>query len=210
MLKNEEKKMSLARREILKATLIGLIIAGTLFAAFTLYMPNMENQFTVDTEEFEAVIEWGDEIDYESVTIIDNRTLGIVKTQLTKEMIVSIEDTEQAGRKKITFEHKNQEFVIYIDVRYRVDFLAYGEIIDSQLVTKADELVPPTPTEKFGQEFIGWDTDLSNELTESIQVNAVYNTIEVPTLETITATYGDTLAGIKLPESSFGKWEFID
>ena len=202
--------MSLARREILKATLIGLIIAGTLFAAFTLYMPNMENQFTVDTEEFEAVIEWGDEIDYESVTIIDNRTLGIVKTQLTKEMIVSIEDTEQAGRKKITFEHKNQEFVIYIDVKYRVDFLAYGEIIDSQLVSKADELVPPTPTEKFGQEFIGWDTDLSNELTESIQVNAVYNTIEVPTLETITATYGDTLAGIKLPESSFGKWEFID
>lgn len=207
---NEENKMSLARREILKATFIGLIVASVLFAVFTLTITIMQNQFTVDTEEFEAVVEWGEEIDYEGVVIIDNRTLGIVKTPLTKDMIVSVEDTEKAGKKKITFEHKDQEFVIYVNVQFRVDFMSYGELIDSQLVFKSEELTPPTPMEKFGQKFVGWDVDLSGELTQSIQVNAVYETIEVPQLETVTATYGDTLAGIKLPESSFGKWEFVD
>ena len=202
--------MSLARREILKATFIGLIVASVLFAVFTLTITIMQNQFTVDTEEFEAVVEWGEEIDYEGVVIIDNRTLGIVKTPLTKDMIVSIEDTERAGKKKITFEHKDQEFVIYVNVQFRVDFMSYGELIDSQLVFKSEELTPPTPVEKFGQKFVGWDVDLGGELTQSIQVNAVYETIEVPELETVTATYGDTLAGIKLPESSFGKWEFVD
>lgn len=202
--------MSLARREILKAAFIGLLIAAVVFAIFTLAMSVMQRQFTIDTEGFNSVVEWGKEVDLEGVTIIDNRTLGMVKTPLTKDMLVSIEEAEQAGKLKIVFEHLDEEFVLYVDVKYRVDFLSYGEVIDSQLVFKADELNPPTPTPKFGQEFCGWDVDLSDDLTKSIQVNAIYKTIEYPALEIITATYGDTLGVIKLPENNYGKWEFTD
>lgn len=201
--------MSLARREILKATLIGLLVACAILGAFVLCAVLLRGEYTIDTDKFDADVEWGESVSLEGIEIIDNRTLGFLSMPLTRDKIVSIDDTEEAGRKKIVFVHNNREFTVYFDVKYKVEFLSYGEIIDTQRVFGKDELVPPVATPKTGYEFSHWDVDLSQELTGSIQVNAVFKEIEYPSLQGITATYGDTLGDVVLPSNEYGQWEFI-
>ena len=201
--------MSLARREIIKATLVGLLIALLIVGAFSLCFTVVRGTYTVDTKGFDSVLEWNDDVSIDGITVIDNRTLGLVKTPVTEDMIVSIDDTDTAGQKKIVFTHLNREFTVYFDVRYKVEFLSYGEIIDTQYVIDNEELVPPTPTPKTGYELSHWDVDLSKDLSGSIQVNAVYKEIDYPAIGTLTATYGDTLGDITLPSNEYGRWEFI-
>ena len=206
---NEEKKMSLARREILKATLIGILVACAILGMIVLSAVLLKGEYTIDVDKFDSDIEWGESVSLEGIEIIDNRTLGFLSMPLTRDKVVSIDDTDEAGRKKIVFIHNNREFTVYFDVKYKVEFLSYGEIIDTQRVFGKDEIVPPVATPKTGYEFSHWDVDLSQELTGNVQVNAVFKEIEYPSLQGITATYGDTLGDITLPSNEYGQWQFI-
>ena len=138
--------MSLARKEILKATLIGLLVACAILGVFVLISITTRGTFTVDTKDFDSELEWGENVSLDGIEIIDNRTLGFIKTPLSRDSVISVDDTDTSGQKRVVFEHQGQEFVVYFNVKYRVDFLSYGEVIDSQLVIGADELVPPVPT----------------------------------------------------------------
>ena len=206
---NEEKKMSLARREILKATLIGILVACAILGAIVLSAVLLKGEYTIDADKFDSDVEWGESVSLEGIEIIDNRTLGFLSMPLTKDKVVSIDDTEEAGRKKIVFIHNNREFTVYFDVKYKVEFLSYGEIIDTQRVFGKDEIVPPVAKPKTGYEFSHWDVDLSQELTGNVQINAVFKEIEYPSLQGITATYGDTLGDITLPSNEYGQWQFV-
>ena len=201
--------MSLAWKEILKATLIGLLIACAILGAFVGSMTLLRGEFTVDVNKFDAEIEWGEEVNLEGINIIDNRTLGLVTTPLTKDMIVSIEEAEHAGRKKIVFMHNNKEFTVYFDVKFRVEFMSNGELIDTQLVSTSSELVAPTAKPRTGYEFSHWDFDFTSELTQSIKINAVFKEIDYPSLDNITAEYGDILITLSTCEYTYTNGRFV-
>ena len=156
--------MSIAFKRILKITLLGLLIACDILGLKAFNRVREEGAYTVETEEFISVIEWGEDISIDGITIVDNRVLGMVETVVTEDMIVSIDDTDVAGRKQMVIEHNGKKLVVYFDVKYRVEFLSYGEIIDTQLVVDPSEIVLPEPTPKTGYEFSHWDYDLSEGL----------------------------------------------
>lgn len=201
--------MSIAMKRFLKVAFWVLFIAFDVLAIASAVNTNTNGAYTVDIEEFDTVIEWGEDVSLDGITIVDNRVFGMVKTNLTEDMIVSISDTDIAGRKEIVFKYNKKEYTVYFDVKYRVDFSAYGEVLDSQLVTEAGELQLPTPTAKPGYRFSHWDYDFGNGLNSSITVNAVFEEIDQPELSALTATYGDTLSSLTLPSNENGRWEFV-
>ena len=147
--------MTILTKRILKITLLVLFIALDIIGIMALTNTVNKGPYTVDTEEFATVVEFGDEIDFNDIKIIDNRIFGAVETRLTEDMIVSVDEITSAGQKKVVFEHNNKQFTVVFNVKYRVEFLSYGEIIDTQRVVTADELTLPTPKAKPGYEFIG-------------------------------------------------------
>ena len=201
--------MSIAFKRFLKITFWLLFIALDVVGLMALNNSIAHGQYTVDTEAAQTVIVSGDSFEFGNIKIVDNRVFGLVETTLTEDMIVSIEDTSEAGQKKVVFEHNNKQFTVIFEVKYKVEFLSYGEVIDTQLVVKADELKMPTPKPKDHYDFAGWDYDFSKGISDNIQVNAVFDDIEYPELLPLTATYGDTLGDIALPSNDRGRWEFV-
>ena len=201
--------MSIAFKRIIKFTLLGLLIAVNVLGVKIFTKVQNEGTYTVETtDEFISVIEWGEEISIDGIKIKDNRFLGIIETDITEDMIISVDDTDVAGRKQMVIEHNGKQLVVYFDVKYRVEFLSYGEIIDTQLVVDPSELNLPEPTPKTGYEFSHWDYNLSEGLNSSVQINAVFKEIDYPVIADLTATYGDTLADLELPSNERGYWEF--
>ena len=198
-------------KEKLRATLIGLLIAAVILVAIGFTNAAVEGTYAVDSKDFTTVIECGAEVSLEGLKIVDNRTLGLFKKDVSDDMIVSVSDTSTAGRKEIVISHGGKEYVIHFDVKYRVDFVADGVTVASQLVNDSSELVlPDAPKVKTGYKFSHWDINSVGEITDNVTVNAVYTEIDYPALDIYTATYGDTLAAVQLGSNEYGYWEFVD
>ena len=204
------ESMTIAEKKIIKIFLWILLIAVNIVGFMAVSNVSKNGSYTVDTEEFASVIEWGEDISISDIKIIDNRVFGMLETTLTEDMIVSIEDTDTAGQKKIVFEHNNKQFTVIFDVKYKIEFVSYGNVIDTQMVVTPDELNLPTPDAKTGYEFSHWDYDFSQGFTNSVKINAVFKETDYPALKTLSATYGDTLADFTLPSDERGHWEFLD
>lgn len=202
--------MTIATKRMIKIVLWMLLIAMNVVGFMAVSNVSKNGSYTVDTQEFNSVIEWGEDVSIDDVKIIDNRVFGLVKTTLTEDMIVSIEDTDTAGQKKIVFEHNKKQFTVIFDVKYKIEFVAYGKVIDTQMVVTPDELNLPTPDAKTGFEFSHWDYDFSQGFTRSVKIDAVFKETKYPALTMLDATYGDTLADLTLPSDERGHWEFID
>ena len=196
-------------KRFLKITFWVLFIALDIIGLMAFSNSMAHGQYTVDTEETETLLVYGEEFEFGNIKIVDNRVFGLVETTLTEDMIVSIDDTDVAGQKKVVFEHNNKQFTVIFDVKYKVEFLSYGEVIDTQLVVSADELDLPVPKPKDHYDFAGWDYDFSKGVSDNLQVNAVFDEIEYPALSPLTATYGDTLGDVALPSNDRGHWEFV-
>ena len=93
--------MTIATKRMIKVVLWMLLIAMNIVGFMAVSNVSKNGSYTVDTEEFTSVVEWGDDISISDIKIIDNRVFGMVETKLTEDMIVSIEDTDTAGQKKI-------------------------------------------------------------------------------------------------------------
>ena len=202
--------MTIATKRMIKLTLWLLLIALNIVGFMAVSNVSKNGAYTVDTQEFTSVVEWGEDVSIGDIKIIDNRIFGLSKTTLTEDMIVSIEDTDTAGKKKIVFEHNNKQFTVVFDVKYKIELVADGKVIDTQMVVTPDELNLPTPQARTGYEFSHWDYDFSQGFTQSVKINAVFRETQYPTLNMITATYGDTLADLELPSDERGHWEFIE
>ena len=202
--------MTILMKRILKVVFWTLFITFDIVGLMSMSNTNKNGDYTVEAEQLETVIEWGEDITLDDIKVIDNRLFGLVETTLTEDMIVSIDDTTTAGQKKIVFEHNNKQFTVVFNVKYKVEFLSYGNIIDTQMVVSPDELVLPEPVAKTGYEFSHWDYDFSAGITESIQVNAVFKETNYPPLTALYATYGDTIGNFVLPMDERGRWEFLD
>ena len=202
--------MTIATKKMLKTIFWMFLVAINIVGFMAVSNVSKNGVYTVDTEEFTSVIEWGEDISINDIKIIDNRVFGLAETTLTEDMIVSIEDTNTAGQKKIVFEHNNKQFTIVFDVKYKIEFVAYGKVVDTQMVVNPDELNLPTPDAKTGYEFSHWDYDFSQGFTQSVKIEAVFKETKYPALTMLNATYGDTLADLTLPSDDRGHWEFLD
>ena len=197
-------------RKALKIVFSIVLVTAVILGAYSVLTYFMIGEYTLHTDEFDSVAVHNGNIEIDGLSISDNRLFGLHKIELTEDMIVRRDDTSSAGIKEIVFEYAGREFVVYYEVKYRVDFVSNGEIIDTQLVFSSDELTPPTPTPNTGYEFSGWDLDLSLALVGNTVVNATYKEVEYPEIGELTATYGDTLADVELPKGSLGYWTFTD
>ena len=196
-------------KRILKVAFWVLFIAFDIAAALSFLNTREHGQYTVDTEQFDSVVEHGDDLDVSGIKIIDNRLFGRVETILTEDMIIGIEDTDVPGQKRVIFEHNNKQFSFTYDVKYRIELVSDGKVIDTQMVFLPDELDLPTPEAKDGYAFSHWDYDFSKGFSDNVTINAVFEKLPHPKLEVLTATYGDTLGDITLPSDEFGGWQFV-
>ena len=198
-------------KEKLKATLIGVLIALLILTGAVIAYIAVEGTHTVDTDNFVSVIECGKSVSLEEIEIVDNRTLGMHRIKLEESMIVRMDDTTTAGRKEMVISYGGKEYTVHFEVKYRVDFVADGVTVDSQLVLEASEVIlPKEPLAKTGYEFVNWDVSALDTLSGNAVVNAVFAEIEYPSLDGYTATYGDTLGDVKLGSNEHGYWEFLD
>ena len=102
--------------------MIGILVACAILGMIVLSAVLLKGEYTIDVDKFDSDIEWGESVSLEGIEIIDNRTLGFLSMPLTRDKVVSIDDTDEAGRKKIVFIHNNREFTVYFDVKYKVEF----------------------------------------------------------------------------------------
>ena len=135
--------MSILMKRILKVTFWVVFIAFDIVAVMSLSNAIKKGQYTINTENFDTVIECGEDIAIDDIVIVDNRLFGLVETRLTEDMIVSIDDTSTAGQKRVVFEHNNKQFTVIVTVKYKVEFLAYGEVIDTHQNGSTDPLTKP-------------------------------------------------------------------
>ena len=109
-------------------------------------------------------------------------------------------------------EIKKQEFTIYFNVKYKVEFAVDGEVVSEQFVTTSDEIIIPQGITKEGYEFVRWDKEIPNNIQDNIRLNALFSstTLPIPPLGELTAKYGTPLSSILLPSNVNGEWKFVD
>ncbi len=128
----------------------------------------------------------------------------ILEIPVSADMVYGI-DTSTAGNKTFSVIIEGKTFTVPYTVKYRVEFVADGEVIDTQLVFDPSELIAPDAPDKDGFKFVGFN--IPEKLTDNIKLDAQYTPV-ASELPNVTATYGDTLADITLPSNGSGKWAF--
>jgi hypothetical protein len=118
--------MSSVQKIILKATLIGILIACSILGIFSLSMCLVNGVYSIDLGDFDESLEYGQLVDLEGIEIVDNRFLGLVRKPLTRDMIVSMGLTDKSGEKQIVINHNGKELTIDFHVKYKVEFASYG------------------------------------------------------------------------------------
>ena len=193
----------------LKAAIFIILILFVAIGGAALVNTVVNGEYTVDADNFTAELEYGDDVSIDGLVIVDNRTFGVRKIEVTEDMIVRGNSTASAGTQELVIRYDGKEYTVCFNVKYRVEFVSGTTVVDTQLVARADELVfPDAPTAPTGYEFSHWDIDTAKELTASTTVKAVFKEISYPSLAGIVATYGDTLGSIALPKNALGYWEF--
>ncbi len=72
------------------------------------------------------------------------------------------------------------------EITFTVKFIVDGEVVLEQTVAENLGAITPTPPQKEGYTFVGWDKDFSS-VTENLEVNAIFSI----NTYTITFVYGD-------------------
>ena len=189
-----------------------ILIIAILVLLVALIILSLGKEQTINTKEFTAEVELNQDIDYGDIVIHSSSFFGSEEIVVTKDMIVSMDDTSSVGEKKMIIRYKNEEYTVTFYVKYRVEFIVDNEVISSQFfMDQKDFVVPENPT-KAGHEFIGWTPEIPAEITSNMVFEAQFTDVplEVPSLGSYEATYGDTLESISLPYNSLGRWVFVD
>ena len=186
--------------------LLILICFGTLCAC-----QGFQTEYELDTSRF------NDEVAYNSTIDLSGLTLKITLfsteyVQVNSTMLVSCDSTDSVGDKTLIIEYEGREFTIEFTVKYQVTFVANGEIVDTQMVLSADEIQLPAQPTLANHIFQGWTPEIPATLNDNVTFEAVFieDSLNAPQLNTLTATYGDTLATLQLPSNEVGQWTFVD
>ncbi len=168
------------------------------------------NKYKIDTKDMELTIEYNGELDLNDITIY-NKLLN-KEVLVDESMIVSCSSTDTIGRKVVVIRYRKQEFTIYFNVKYKVEFVVDDEVISEQFVTTSDEIIVPQDIAKEGYEFVRWDKEIPDNIQDNIRLNALFSstTLPIPPLGELTAKYGTPLSSILLPSNVNGEWKFVD
>ena len=190
------------------------IFFSSLLMSFSLVFSGCSiDNYTLISDDFKLILEYGEEIDFSSLSIVKNAGQEDQEDILvTPDMIVSYGDTQTVGQKQLEIVYQDQTFTIDYWVKYKVDFYVDEALYDSQYILSNQDIVMPDNPVLEGYDFVEWSNTLTEEVTDNVRVEALF-TIEgtgIPKLTTKNATYGDTLADIELPSNSKGSWVFIN
>ena len=197
------------RKKLLITIPLLLILFGGIFAISLAVLSNAK-KYELRSEDFETTIAFNDEVDLNGIKIYDKDAKREIS--VGEFAIVRCDDTSSIGNKVLVVKYKDKEFTINFTVKYKVEFLLDGQVIETQYVNSASEIVVPDTVEKTGYEFISWDKNIPLNLTDNIQFEAIMcsTTLIVPKLNSINVDYGTTLAEISLPSNQNGRWVFVD
>ncbi len=211
----------------LTAILVGLCSA---FAAIGFASCNVEWQpdsgildnygnykIELDASAFDGVVSYQSTVDCGDFTILytansPNGEFYQTKLSVKPEMVKGW-DTTTTGAKEFTIEYDGESFTVPYTVKYQVDFIAMGTVVDTQYVLNASEIVKPQAPEKEGYTFSDWDQAIPAVINKNLTFEALYHddSLQAP-IATFTQVYDPkaTLAGLTLPSNANGKWEFVD
>ena len=130
-------------RRVIRDVLLFVLVSCAMLVGFGFINEAVSGRYAVDTEEFVAVVKYGDELSLKGIKLVDNRTLGFYRFEVDDEMIVKVDDTTTAGKREVIISHGGKEYVVHFEVKYRVDFVVDGVTVDSQLVNNIGEVVLP-------------------------------------------------------------------
>ena len=182
-------------------------------------------EIELDTTEFDPVVPYDSEFDYQSIKLVYKAYLGeeeqpFYESQISLKpnMVTGGLDTTTPGEKELIIEYGGESFLLPYVVKYQVDFLSKGEVFNTQYVLSSDEVVLPEEADVpkvQGYTFSGdWKSEVPEVLTENVAIEAHYydNALHAPALETIHCTYDPnaTVAQLTLPSNENGNWEFVD
>lgn len=206
------------RKEIIKriivwvTTVVLLLAGGVTVGTIISNLPEEEEpniSYALNTENFEGLITYGEEIDLSLITI--TKTENGVSTDIPVDlsMVTTHVDTTRVGASVLELRYEGQEFSVPVTVKYKIQFKVDGEVVDTIHALTSSELDEITPPQKEGYTFSGWSKEIPDVLYENMVLTAIYQA-DIPALRPIDATYGDNLADITLLSTPAGAWRFDD
>ena len=191
---------------VLPVVLVSLISAlGIVFIKDVDYYVNSDN--------FNTTVAYRDEVDLSGLQVVKTESDEIVEViNVDESMVTKCDSTSSIGEKTLTISYEKEEFIINFIVKYKVEFYCDDQVVSTQYVDKASEIVAPTEPTKTGYEFRGWNPEIPSVINNNVRIDATFSDVPstVPNLGKLSATYGDTLASFTLPKNAEGKWEFVD
>lgn len=192
-----------------------IIIALTIFTAgfFTSYIiiENASRKVYLEENTVDNQVVFTETIDYTEIKIINKTAFSKKEISVTEDMIVTNIDTRISGTQTLVIEYGGKKFEVEVEVRFKVEFVVDGDVIDTQLVLSKQDIIMPANPVKEGFNFLYW-SGIPETLMSNIKVEAVFgsNDYSVPALKNINAEYGDCLNSITLPSNEYGSWVFVD
>ena len=197
-------------KQILSRTLLLIVVIAAIFglSSCKIFVEQEPSTYDLVVNNFERSVVYGSELDLSGLDI-EVTTAGEVKhIAVTRDMITSGGKTDSVGDHEMVIEYGGYSWPLYYEVFYKIDHIVDGFVYDSQMVMSRDELLLVKDPKKENSIFIGWNQQIPDTLTGNLRIEAMF--ADGLTLPEFTATYGDTLANLTLPEAKDGHWEWKD
>ena len=193
-------------KQILSRTLLLLVVIAAILglSSCKIFIEPEPSTYDLIINKFERNVVFGSELDLSGLDIEVTTGTDVKHIIVTKDMI-SGGRTDAVGEQELIIEYSGYTWNLYYEVFYKVEHIVDGLVYDSQLVTSKDELMKVKNPSKQGYTFIGWDVDIPEVLTGNLRIEAMFADVVIPEFS---ATYGDTLADLTLPEAKEGRWEW--
>ena len=194
-------------KQILCRILVLLVVVAAILglSSCNIFIEQEPTFYDLVVKNFDREVVYGSELDLSGLEIEATTGDDVKYIPVNSSMIVS-GDTKTVGAQELEIEYGGFSWTLAYEVFYKVEHIVDGLVYDSQLVSSASELFYVKDPEKNGSMFIGWDVAMPEELTGNVRRVAMF--ADGLTLPKFSATYGDTLGDLELPEAADGHWEW--
>ena len=162
-----------------------------------------EATYQLNSGAFNSTIAYGETPDVSTLFISKTDSSGITNIPVDPAMVTC--DTSSIGAKTLTVTYMGNTFNLTVYVKYRVIFMFNGEVVDTQYVASAFDIVNPKVTVPESHTFGGFD--IPEALTDNVIIDAQSSYV-LPEVSDVTAEYSSSLSEIKLPSNDAGAWQF--
>ena len=164
--------------------------------------------YELDLENFDTTITYKDEVDINNIKIKNVSKDEVIS--LTNEMFTVPIKTDQVGDFEAKISYESLNFDLSYSVRYQITFDILGEKTISHVLSK-DDLTIPEVSDTNDKVFSHFEPEIPEIINDNYEFMAIFKdkVNELPELaSSYSVSYLDSTNDIKLPENSFGKWEF--